>query len=76
MEARYLVDENGNRTEIILPVELYERMIEELEELDDIRAAEEARRELENGADELIPWKQAKKEIEEERARLKRGEIV
>ena len=39
MEARYIVNENGKRKGVILPVELYERLIEEL---DDIRAAEEA----------------------------------
>ncbi len=76
MEARYIVDKNGKRTGVILPVELYERLIEELEELDDVRAAEEARREIESGADELIPWEQAKREMEEERARSKRDEVV
>ena len=76
MEARYIVDEKGKRTGVILPVEEYERLIEELEELDDIRAAEEARRELESGEDELIPWDQAKREIEEQRAQSKRGEVV
>jgi PHD/YefM family antitoxin component YafN of YafNO toxin-antitoxin module len=76
MEARYIVDENGKRTGVILSVEEYERMIEELEELDDISAAEEARREIESGADELIPWEQAKREMEEERARSKRDEVV
>ena len=42
MEARYIVDDNGKRKGGILPVELYERLIEQLEELDDIRAAEKA----------------------------------
>lgn len=67
-----MVDENGKRVGVFLDLEEYERIMEELEELEDIRAAEEARRELERGEDVLIPWEQAKIEIEEERARLKR----
>ena len=76
MGAQYVVDENGERVSVILPIEEYERLIEELEELDDVKAAEEARREIETGADELIPWEQAKREMEEERARSKRDEVV
>ena len=71
MEARYIVDENGNRTGVNLPVEEYERLLEELEELEDVlatRAYDRAKAELERGEDELIPWEQAKKEIVEERA--------
>ena len=69
METRCVVDENGKRVSIILP-------IEELEELEDIRAADEARSEIESGEDEFVPWEQARKEIEEERARAKRGGLV
>jgi PHD/YefM family antitoxin component YafN of YafNO toxin-antitoxin module len=42
MGARYIVDENGKRVSVILPVEEYERLLEELEELEDIRAAARA----------------------------------
>lgn len=42
-------------------------MIEELEDLEDIRAYDEAIAELERGEDELIPFDQAVKEIEEGR---------
>lgn len=76
MEACYVVDENGKRVSVILPIEEYERPIEELEELDDIRAADETRSEIESGEDEFVPWEQAKREIEEERARAKRGGLV
>lgn len=79
MEARYIVDENGKRTGVILPVDEYERLIEELEELEDAvatRAYDRAKAEIERGEDELIPWKQAKREIEEERARRGRQDAV
>ena len=71
MNGRYVVDENGKRVAILLDIKEYERMIEELEELEDIRAYDEAKAALESGEDEVIPWEQAKLEIEEERRRLK-----
>ena len=65
MDTRYLVDENGERVGVLLDIEEYERLMEELEELEDIRVAEEARRELESGEDEAIPFEQAVREIRE-----------
>ena len=62
-----MVDENGKRVAVLLSVEEYERMVEELEELEDIRAYDEAVAELERGEDELIPFDQAVREIEEGR---------
>jgi spore germination protein GerM len=67
MSARYVVDENGKRVSVILPVEEYKRMVEELEleELEDIRLYDEAKAELERGEDEVIPFDQAVREIKE-----------
>ncbi len=65
MEARYIVDETGKRISVILLIEEYERLIEELEELEDIRAAAETRAAIERGEDELIPFDQAMREIRE-----------
>ena len=67
MPARYVVDEDGRRVGVLLDVEEYERMVEELEDLEDIRLYDEAMEELAQGKDELIPWKQAVKEIDEGR---------
>ncbi len=67
MNGRYVVDENGKRVAVLLDIKEYERMIEELEELEDIRAYDEAVAELERGEDELIPFDQAVREIEEGR---------
>jgi PHD/YefM family antitoxin component YafN of YafNO toxin-antitoxin module len=64
MSARYVVDENGKRVSVILPIKEYERMVEELE---DIRLYDEARAELERGEDELIPFDQAVRKIKEGR---------
>ncbi|MBA3425531.1 MAG: hypothetical protein H0U04_13560 [Rubrobacter sp.] len=76
MDAKYMVDENGKRVGVFLDIEEYERLIEELEELEDIRAYDEAKAEIERGEDESVPWEQARQEIEEERARLKRDGLV
>jgi len=68
MEARYIVDENGKRTDVILPVEEYERLVEALEDLEDARAADEARAAVARGDDEFIPYEQAREEIARERS--------
>jgi PHD/YefM family antitoxin component YafN of YafNO toxin-antitoxin module len=67
MGGRYVVDENGKRVAVLLDIEEYEKMVEELEDLEDIRAYDEAIAELERGEDELVPFDQAVKEIEEGR---------
>ncbi|MBA3473003.1 MAG: hypothetical protein H0T57_07190 [Rubrobacter sp.] len=68
MEARYIVDENGKRVSIILPIEEYERMVEELEDVADARAADEVRAAVARGEDEFIPYEQAREEIARRRA--------
>ena len=59
------MDENGKRVSVILPVEEYERLLEELEELEDILAYDEAKAALQRGEDEVIPLDQAMREIRE-----------
>lgn len=65
MEARYLTNEKGERIGVLLDIEEYERLIEELEELADIRAYDKAKAEIEREGDEAIPLKQAMREIRE-----------
>lgn len=50
MSIRYVTDEEGRRVEVIMSVEEYERLIEALEELDDVRIYDEAKAELAAGA--------------------------
>ena len=56
--VRYIVNTNGEKTEVVLPIELYEQLIEELEELEDIRDFDEA---MKNP--DFIPWEEAKKQL-------------
>lgn len=67
MEVRYVVDENGERVSVILPIEEYERMVEILEDLEDARAADEVRAAVARGEDEFIPYEQAREEIAKRR---------
>ncbi len=67
METRYVTDEKGERVGVILDVQEYERLMEALEDLADLRAADEALREIESGEDEVIPLEQAVREIREGR---------
>ena len=41
METRYVTDEKGERVGVILDVREYERLMEALEDLADLRAADE-----------------------------------
>ena len=59
----YVVDENGARVGVILPIEEYRKLMEELEELESIRAYDAAK----SSGNEAIPFEQAVKEIEQDR---------
>jgi PHD/YefM family antitoxin component YafN of YafNO toxin-antitoxin module len=42
-ERQFLVNERGERVAVVISIEEYEKILEELEDLEDIRACEEAR---------------------------------
>jgi len=61
---------------VVLDPDEYRRLLEAAEELEDLRAYDEATMELQTEEDELVPWKQAEVEIEDERDELRRrGEL-
>ena len=67
---------SGEGLGVVLKPTEYRWLLEAEEELEDIQAYDEALEELERGEDELAPWKQAKREIERERAEVRsRGEL-
>ncbi|MBP4140860.1 hypothetical protein MW871_10280 [Flavobacterium sp. I-SCBP12n] len=45
METQFLTDEKGNRTAVVLPIKQYNKMIEKLEDLEDVRLYDEAKKE-------------------------------
>jgi hypothetical protein len=63
LKARYVVDEQGNRMEVVLDIADYEKLLEELEELESIRAYDSAKA----SGDQAIPFEQAISRIESRR---------
>jgi hypothetical protein len=60
IKERYVVDENGNRISVIIDIDDYRKLLEELEELECIRVYDLAKA----SKDEVIPFEQAIAEIE------------
>jgi PHD/YefM family antitoxin component YafN of YafNO toxin-antitoxin module len=76
METRYVTDEKGERVGVILDVREYERLVEALEDLADLRAADETLEVIARGEEDLLPLDEAVQEMEEERSRLREaGEL-
>jgi hypothetical protein len=59
-KEQFVVDESGNRTAVLLDIRRYFELLEAQEELESIRAFDEAKA----SDDEAIPLPQAIKEIE------------
>ena len=59
----YVVDENGNRLGVLVPIEDYRKLMEDLEELESIRAFDAAKQ----SGDKAVPFDQAIREIEQDR---------
>jgi hypothetical protein len=60
MKTQYITDATGKKVSVILPIRDYEKILEELEELEDIKAYDRAKARK----SEPIPFEQAVKEIE------------
>ena len=63
IKERYVVDESGARISVVLDIEDYQRLLQELEQLECIRAYDAAKA----SADKAIPFEQAVAEIEQDR---------
>jgi hypothetical protein len=60
LKERFIVDENGQRVGVLLDIEDYRQLLEEVEELEAIRAYDAAKA----SRDEAVPLEQALAEIE------------
>ncbi len=56
-------DEAGKRQGVTLELDEYERLLLAAEDLEDLRAADEALQEIERGEDQPIPWEQVRDRI-------------
>lgn len=61
VHPQYVVDEHQQRKAVLLPLAEWEQILDYLEELDDIRAYDEAKA----GSQEIMPFEQAVREIDE-----------
>jgi hypothetical protein len=61
LHPQYVVDENRTPKAVLLPVDEWDCVVEDLEELDDIRAFDRAKA----GPQDSIPFEQAVREIQE-----------
>ena len=63
LKEKYLVDDKGDRIGVIIDIQRYQKILEELEELEAIRAYDLAKA----SGDKAIPFEEAVKEIESKR---------
>jgi hypothetical protein len=63
-EERYVVDKLGNRVGVVLDMEEYQKLLADIEELESIRAFDQAK----TSGETPIPFEQAVSEIEHHRS--------
>ena len=63
VRQQFIEDSQGKRIAVLMPIDQYNKMLGQLEDIDDIRAYDTAKAE----EDEVIPFDQAVREIEEGR---------
>lgn len=63
MELQYLTDVRGKKKAVVIPIKMYENLLDKLDELEDIRLYNEAKKNEES----YIPIDEAFKIIEEKR---------
>ena len=68
MGTQFLTDEKGKRTAVVMPIDKYNKLMEHLEDLEDVRLYDEAKKEDDGSR---IPIDEAFKIIE-----AKRNEIL
>ncbi|MEE4376528.1 MAG: hypothetical protein V2J55_03320 [Candidatus Competibacteraceae bacterium] len=61
LHPQYIVDEKHNKKSVILPIDEWEEIMLLVEDLDDIQAYDDAKK----IDDEIVPFDQAVKEIED-----------
>ncbi len=63
MKTQFVTDDNGKKLAVILPIKEYNKMVDDLEELEDIRLYDAAKK----GKQEFVDADQAFREIEKAR---------
>ena len=61
-EAKVLYDASGKKAHVMLPIKVYQKLLEVIEDAQDIRAMKEA-----TSSEPNIPWEEVKKRISTEK---------
>jgi len=61
IHPQYVIDENQRKSAVIVPLAEWERIMDEMEELEDIRAYDDAK----SKPQDAIPFEQAVREIQQ-----------
>ena len=69
VKEQYIIDESDQRVSVVLEIGAYQKLLEELEELESLRAYDQAK----SKDDATIPFEQAVKKIEGRCLSLKLG---
>ena len=64
MKTQFVTDDHGKKLAVILPMKDYQKMVDDLEDLEDVRLYDEAKK---NDTGERIPMQEAFKIIEAKR---------
>jgi predicted RNase H-like HicB family nuclease len=72
LKERYVVDGNGARIGILLDMEDYRRLLEELEEMESIRAYDAAKA----SSDRAVPWEETKMKCRVKLEKTEEGHAV
>ena len=67
LNEHFVIDAKGKKVSVLLPIKEYKKLLDDLEELEDIKAYDNAA----NGKQEFIPLDKALKEIEATRKKKK-----
>jgi hypothetical protein len=67
MRTQFVTDDHGKKLAVILPIKEYNKMVDDLEELEDIKLYDAAKK----GKQEFVDAEDAFREIEEKRGKKK-----
>ncbi len=65
MKTQFIIDEQGKRTAVILPIRQYQKMLEDIEDLEDIKLydAVKAKKEATVPLEEYLAQRKARKDV-------------
>ena len=64
MKAQYVMDSKGRKTAVLLPLKVYEKILQKLEDYEDIKACHESRQRKESGLSDLSSLEDVLKKID------------